>query len=323
MRVVFMGTGEIAIPTLRYLIDGSGREGFELVAVYTQPDKPVGRKLALTPPEIKTIAEAAGIPVIQPESFRGNEEAIAELNNLSPDLIVVMAYGQILPRVVLDLPEIACVNLHASLLPRHRGAAPIQAAIRDGDVESGITLMVVSPRLDAGAMILKKSLVLSCGETGGSLHDRLALLGPAILKEGLPILRTPHFSSEDQDESLATHTGKLSREDGEIDWTLDAADLERLIRAYDPWPGTTTNLPGDVPKRIKVYPFARMVPGEGPAPGTVISSDDRLVVQCGSGALSLEGDLQLDGKRRLPVAEFLRGCPIPVGTILGRGEIEV
>ncbi len=324
MRVVFMGTGEIAIPTLRGLIEASARRDLDLVAVYTQPDKPVGRKLVLTPPEVKVIAEAAGIPVHQPERFRGDEEVLRTLRLLAPDLIVVMAYGQILPRYVLTLPGIACVNLHASLLPRHRGAAPIQAAIRDGDAESGITLMEVSPRLDAGAMILKRSLRLAPNETGGSLHDRLALLGPELLSAGLPLFRNGDYPRELQDETLVTHTGKLSREDGAIDWSADAAAIERLIRAYDPWPGTTTVLPspGET-KRIKIYPFASVVEGTGAAPGTVIDAGEALHVQCGRDAVSLHGDLQLDGKRRLNVAEFLRGCPIPVGTILGGPEIEV
>lgn len=324
MRVVFMGTGEIAIPSLRCLIEASGRGELDLVAVYTQPDKPVGRRLVLTPPEVKVIALDAGIPVHQPERFRGDEEVLRTLRLLAPDLIVVMAYGQILPRSVLTLPEIACVNLHASLLPRHRGAAPIQAAIRDGDEVSGITLMEVSPRLDAGAMILKKSLRLAPDETGGSLHDRLARLGPELLAAGLPLFRDGDYPRELQDESLVTHTGKLTREDGAIDWTLEAAAIERLIRAYDPWPGTTTLLPspGET-KRIKIYPFASVLEGSGAAPGTVVAAGSTLVVQCGHGALSLQGDLQLDGKRRLPVAEFLRGCPIGVGTILGGPEIEV
>lgn len=324
MRIVFMGTGEIALPTLRWLLDHAGEEGGELVAVYTQPDKPVGRKQILTPPEIKVLALEHGIPVLQPERLKGDEGALAEFAAFRPDLAVVMAYGQILPRSLIRTPTLACVNLHASLLPRHRGAAPIQAAIRDGDSESGITLMHVVPKLDAGDMILKKSLPIRSDDTGGSLHDRLAELGPETIAEGLRLFRAGAPSAEPQDERLVTHTGKLGREDGEINWSRDTAALERLIRAYDPWPGTTTDLVlGGEHKKLKIHPCARAVTGSDAVPGTVLSSGSTLVVQTGDGALELRGDLQLEGRKRLPVAEFLRGSPIPVGTILGSREIAV
>lgn len=325
MRLVFMGTGEIALPTLRWLIGHAADGGDELVAVYTQPDKPVGRKQVLTPPEVKVVAEAAGIPVFQPERLRGDEAALHEFAALRPDLAIVMAYGQILPRALIRTPSIACVNLHASLLPRHRGAAPIQAAIRDGDAETGITLMHVVPKLDAGDMILKKSLPIHGDDTGGTLHDRLADLGPAVIAEGLSRFREGTPSAEPQDEALVTHTGKLGREDGGIDWTHDADFVARLIRAYDPWPGTTTTLAmADGPKQLKIHPFATVVPAESAAaPGTVLESGSRLVVQCGKDALAIEGDLQLEGRRRLPVDEFLRGTSIPSGTILGQREIAV
>jgi methionyl-tRNA formyltransferase len=324
MRIVFMGTGEIALPTLRWLLDHSGEEGGELVAVYTQPDKPIGRKQILTPPEIKVLALERGIPVLQPERLKGDEAALAEFAAFRPDLAVVMAYGQILPRALIRTPSLACMNLHASILPRHRGAAPIQAAIRDGDTESGITLMHVVPKLDAGDMILKKSLPIRPDDTGGSLHDRLAELGPEILAEGMRLFRAGTPTAEPQDDRLVTHTGKLGREDGEIDWSRDTATLERLIRAYDPWPGTTTDLVlGGERKKLKILPHSRPVPGSDVASGTVIASGSTLVVQAGDGALELCGDLQLEGRKRLPVAEFLRGSTVPVGTILGSREIAV
>jgi methionyl-tRNA formyltransferase len=325
MRLVFMGTGEIALPTLRWLIEHAADGGDELVAVYTQPDKPVGRKQVLTPPAVKVLAEAAGIPVFQPERLRGNEEALREFAALRPDLAVVMAYGQILPRALIRTPTIACVNLHASLLPRHRGAAPIQAAIRDGDAETGITLMHVVPKLDAGDMILKKTRPIHDDDTGGTLHDRLADLGPAVIAEGLQRFREGTPAAVPQDETLVTHTGKLGREDGEIDWFRDAAFLARLIRAFDPWPGTTTVLPAaEGAKQLKIHPFATVVPAvPEAAPGTVLESGARLVVQCGKDALALAGDLQLEGRRRLPADEFLRGTAIPAGTILGSREIAV
>lgn len=326
MRLVFMGTGEIALPALRWLIEHAADGGDELVAVYTQPDKPVGRKQILTPPAVKILAQAAGVPVFQPERLRGDEAALSGFAALRPDLAVVMAYGQILPKALLRIPSVACVNLHASLLPRHRGAAPIQAAIREGDAETGITLIHVVPRLDAGDMILKHTLAIRPDDSGGSLHDRLADLAPVVVAEGLRLFHDHEGSppAVPQEETLVTHTGKLGREDGEIDWTVRADDLERLIRAYDPWPGTTTVLPtADGPRQLKIHPFAQPAEGRGAAPGTVLESGPRLLVQCGEGALALGGDLQLEGRRRLPAEEFLRGAAIPVGTILGRREIAV
>lgn len=320
MRIVFMGTGEIALPTLRWLLDHAPEAGGKLVAVYVQPDKPVGRHQVLTPPEIKVVAQASGVPVYQPERLRGDGRALEELSALSPDLIVVMAYGQILPRAVIALPTLCCVNLHASLLPRHRGASPIQASVREGDAETGITLMHVVPRLDAGPMILRRALSIREDETGGTLHDRLADLGPEVMEAGMQ-----HFSSgvpegEEQNEAMATHTGKLTREDGEIDWSLSASLIERLVRAYDPWPGTMTSLQlnGKL-LRLKIHPSSRIVEGAfGNAPGAILESGPRLVIQCGGDALELCGDVQIEGRRRMTVAEFLRGTHLPEGLVLGR-----
>lgn len=320
MRIIFMGTGEIALPALRWLIErqASGADGHELVAVYTQPDKPTGRRQILTAPEIKILAEAHGIPVRQPEILRGNEAGLAEFAAFRPDLVVVMAYGQILPKVVIYTPTLACINLHASLLPRHRGASPIQAVIRDGDTESGITLMHIVAKLDAGDMILKESIPILPDDTGGSLHDRLAVLGPRLLERGLPLFRNGLPAAEPQEEGLVTYSGKLLRDDGEIDWTLDAADLERLIRAYHPWPGTTTSVTlGGERRKLKIHPPATVSEGNTSPPGTVLESGSRLVVNCGSGALVLSGDLQLEGRKRLSAPEFLRGTALPLGTVLG------
>lgn len=319
MRTVFMGTGEIGLNSLRWLIEESGHD---LVGVYTQPDKPVGRKQLLTPPEVKTIALDAGIPVFQPERLRGNAEALAEFAALETDLAVVMAYGQILPREIIEAPGLACVNLHASLLPRHRGASPIQAAIREGDRESGITLMHIVPALDAGDMILKHSLPITPDTTGGSLHDALAELGPGLLAEGLPLLESGTAAAEPQDESLVTYAPKLGREDGVIDWNAPAAAIERLIRAYDPWPGTTTLLPTEKgPAKLKLYPGATLAPSpRGESPGEAVAEEggNAFVVRCGDGGgLRFAGDLQLEGRRRMPVSEFLRGQAFPGRTKLG------
>lgn len=317
MRIVFMGTGEIALPTLRWLLDHGGEGGDGLVAVYTQPDKPVGRRQVPTAPEAKRLAEARGVSVFQPERLRGDESALGQFAELRPDLIVVMAYGQILPRALLALPTLGCVNLHASLLPRHRGASPIQAAIREGDAESGITLMHVVSKLDAGPMILKRALSIRPEDTGGSLHDRIAALGPEVVEAGLSLFREGRPEGEPQEESLATHCGKLSREDGEIDWSAGAGEVERLVRAYDPWPGTSTGLDlGEGRRSLKLFPPVRVVEGEGAAPGTVLEAGPRLVVQCGEGALEIAGEVQLEGRRRLAVEEFLRGAPLEAGLVL-------
>lgn len=316
MRIVFMGTGEIALPSLRWLIESSGHE---IVGVYTQPDKPVGRKQVLTPPEVKVVAEAAGIPVFQPETFRKNPEALAELAALEPDLQVVMAYGQILPRAVIETPRIACVNLHASLLPRHRGASPIQAAIREGDAESGITLMHIVPALDAGDMILKHTLPIAPDDTGGTLHDKLAEIGPDLLAEGLPLLASGDAPRTPQDESLVTYASKLGREDGVIDWQQPAAEIERLVRAYEPWPGTTTLFPTEkAPVKLKLFsPVAVVEVSDielAEAPGSVVAdpAGDSLLVRAGDGGIvRFRGAMQLEGRKRLSVADFLRGQSLP------------
>ncbi len=317
MRLVFMGTGEIALPSLRWMIDAQDSLGYEIVGVYTQPDKPVGRKQVLTPPEVKVLAGKAEIPVFQPETLRKNEAALEEFADLKPDLAVVMAYGQILPKSLIETPTVACVNLHASLLPRHRGASPIQAAIREGDPETGITLMHIVPKLDAGDMILKESIPIASDDTGGVLHDKLADLGPTLLKRGLPLLMSGEFESEPQDESEVTYSGKLERSDGHLDWSQSAKTLELLVRAYDPWPGTYTMIDlGDGPKKLKIFPHVSTSDLDDHPPGLVTHAPGGMRVGCGDGCLLIHGEVQMEGKKRLPVQEWLRGAQIPDGTIL-------
>jgi len=297
MRVVFMATGDIAIPSLQRLI---GFPGIEVVAVYTQPDRPFGRKLEMHPPEIKKVALAAGIPVFQPERLA---DAMTELRALRPDLIVVMAYGQILRRAVLTLPPLGCLNLHASLLPRHRGASPIQAAIRAGDTESGITVMHIAPALDSGDIILVKSIPIRPDETGGTLHDRLAELAPEALGDALEQIIAGTATRVRQDDALATYLGKLTREDGAIDWSRSSTEIERWIRAFDPWPGTHTEWQG---QKLKLFPPVQLSEGSG-RPGEILEAEgDRLTVACGSGALTL-GEVQVEGRKRLDIRAFLAG----------------
>ncbi len=308
MRVLFIGTGDIGLPTLRWLIDSPLHE---VVAIVTQPDKPAGRKLTLTPPATKVIAQAAGIPVLQPPKIR---HAVEELRALQADIAVVVAYGQILSRAVLDAPRLGCLNIHASLLPRHRGASPIQAALREGDPETGITIMFMDEGLDTGDMLLQSRTPISASDTGGSLHDRLAELAPAALAQSLDLIATGSAPRIPQDPTQATYAGKLSRADGSIDWNLDCERLARTIRAYAPWPGSQTRLHGTV---LKIHAAqARPEVSACPVPGTVLASQGSLLVACGRGALELT-EVQLEGSKRLPAAAFLNGHPITIGTRLG------
>lgn len=309
MRVVFMGTGDIGLPTLHSLLV---RPGAEVVAVVTQPDRPAGRGRQLRAPALKQVAGAAGVPVLQPVKLR-NSSAVAELAAFAPDVIVVMAYGQILPRAVLDLPRLACLNLHASLLPRHRGAAPIQAAILAGDAETGITVMHMAEGLDTGDMLLAHRLPIRPDETGGSLHDRLAALAPAALAEALDLLVAGVAPRTPQDHALATYAGRLSREDGWMDWSRPAAELERLVRAMNPWPAASTALPLADGGAARVKVFASEIVDATAAPGVVLATDgEGIVAGAGDGALRLR-EVQGEGGRRMPAGAWLLGRTVAVG----------
>lgn len=319
MRLVFAGTGEIGAPTLAWLLASGEALGIEVVGVLTQPDKPVGRHQRIEASAIKALALTHGLPVQQPLKIR-DADAVAALGALHPDVLLVMAYGQILPRPVLDLPSLACLNLHASLLPRHRGAAPIQAAIEAGDRYSGITVMYMAEGLDAGDVLLEKRLLLRRRETGGSLHDRLALLAPEALGEALTLLREGRAPRIPQDEGYVTYTGKLTREHGLISWE-SAAAVDRRVRAMNPWPGAYTLLPaegGHPERKVKVYSVIQSRSDSGGAlPGTVLAAETRgVLVAAGTGSVWLT-EVQMEGKRRLRAAEFLRGTPVPLGIVLG------
>src|SRR6266436_7831403 len=232
MRIVFIGTGEIGVPTLRALLDSE----HEVVAVVTESDKPVGREQRIEPPPIKEEVTKTRIPILQPAQIK-DQQATEEIRDFAPDVIVVVAYGQILPRAVLEIPRLACLNLHASLLPRWRGAAPIQAAIAAGDRETGITVMHIDEGLDTGDILLQRTIDIVPADTGGSLHGRLAKVAPEALLESLKLLAKGSAPRIPQDNALATYASKLKREDGKIDWTGPADAIERKIRAFDPWPG--------------------------------------------------------------------------------------
>ncbi|HEY5779893.1 MAG TPA: methionyl-tRNA formyltransferase [Terrimicrobiaceae bacterium] len=316
MRIVFLGTGAIGVPSLKALA-ASGVH--EIQAVFTQPDRPAGREMKLRPPPVKVAARALDLPVFQPAKIRASD-ARADLAALAPEVIVVAAYGQILPKAVLSLPRLGCINIHASLLPRHRGAAPIQAAIVEGDNETGITIMQMDEGLDTGDILLKVATPIEPGETAGSLHDRLALLAPAALLECLDRIACGTASRERQDAELATYAPKLSREDGKIDWKRSAVEIERRIRAMTPWPGAYTSiLLRNAKVTLKIH-RAELCEVDGGQAGTVVAAeDDGIVVAAGEGGIVLK-EVQIAGGKRLKVPDFLRGHPIPTGTQLAPEE---
>jgi methionyl-tRNA formyltransferase len=312
MRIVFIGTGEIGVPALQALL----KSEHEVVGIVTQADKPVGRAQLIEPPPIKKAVvsgapdtspartgRALPVPVLQPARIK-DRQAIEEIRALRPGVIVVMAYGQILPRDVLEIPTIASLNLHASLLPRWRGAAPVQAAIAAGDRETGITVMYVDEGLDTGDILLQRTIDIVPAETGRSLHDRLARVAPEALLESLELLAKGSASRTPQDNEHATYAPKLKREDGKIDWTGPADAIERKIRAFDPWPGAFMTISTNGTHNLKI--FSAAVVGLRGTPGEVLKREDELVVAAGKDALSLR-EVQLEGKRRMSAGEFLRG----------------
>jgi methionyl-tRNA formyltransferase len=312
-RVVFMGTGHIGLPTLEWL----GRANhIQLVGIVTQPDRPVGRHQGLSAPLPKKIGLSLGLPVLQPEKVR-QPDALATIAALAPDLIIVMAYGQILPKVLLEMPRQACLNLHASLLPKYRGAAPIQATILGNDRTTGITSMYMDQGLDTGDILLSRPIPIRRRETGGSLHDRLALLGPFVLAESLGLLLEQRAPRIPQDNLKATYAPKLERESGAIDWQNSCWFLDRQIRAMNPWPGAYTNIVATegTPRRLKVH-RALPVHRTQAAPGLVIGTSKRgIKVGCGNGSLLLL-EVQLEGKKRLAATEFAHGLRLKPGTVL-------
>jgi len=312
MRVVFMGTPEFALPSLRALVEG----GYNIVGVYTRPDRLAGRGQALTPPAVKTAALAYGLPVFQSPSLR-RPEAVAELASLKPDVIVVCAFGAMLPQPVLDIPARSALNVHPSLLPRHRGASPIAAAILAGDEQTGVTIMLVDPGMDTGPILSQRAIPISPWDTSGSLGERLAEVGAELLLEVLPRWLADAIEPQPQDDSLATQVSLLHKEDGAIDWNLPAIDIWRRVRAFNPWPGAFTTLAGQTLLIWEAWPLS--VGGAGEA-GTIlrltaeqrqmlppeVGEKEALTVQTGEGLLVVLR-LQLAGHRSLTAAEFMLG----------------
>ena len=307
LRTVFMGTPDFALQTLQGLIDA----GCNMVGVYTQPDRPKGRGKQLAAPPVKELAQQYDIPVYQPLKLR-QPEAVAELEALAPDLIVVVAYGQILPKSALDIPAHGCINVHASLLPKYRGAAPINKAIIDGETETGITTMYMDVGLDTGDMLIKKSLLIGPEETAGELHDRLASLGRETMEETLQQLCTGTLQREIQDDEQSTYASMMKKEDGRIDWSRSSLEIHNHVRGLDPWPGAYTSLNGELLKLARTSPDVT----NGGKAGSVVSADKNGVrIACGSGTLLVK-ELQLAGRKRLAAGDFLRGCSLETGTVL-------
>ena len=294
LRIVFAGTPEFAARHLQALLDA----GHPVVGVYTQPDRPAGRGQKLMPSPVKQLASQHNIPLFQPSSLR-DPMAQAELAALRPDLLLVVAYGLILPQAVLDIPRLGCINSHASLLPRWRGAAPIQRAIQAGDGESGVTLMQMEAGLDTGPMLCKVSTPICSEETAGGLHDRLAELGAQAMAAAIGPLVRGELRGEKQDDSLATYAHKLNKDEARIDWQQPATELDRQIRAFNPWPISHAQLDGETVKVLSAVPEQ----ASGPA-GTILSANkDGLTVACGEGALRLTR-LQMPGGKALAFADL-------------------
>ena len=312
LRIVFAGTPEFAAEHLKALLHSP----YQVVAVYTQPDRPAGRGQKLMPSPVKQLALQHEMAVYQPQTLR-DPAAQAELAALKPDLLVVVAYGLILPQVVLDIPRLGCINSHASLLPRWRGAAPIQRAIQAGDAQSGVTVMHMEAGLDTGPMLLKVSTPISADDTGGSLHDRLAELGPPAVLQAIAGLAGGSLRGEVQDDSLATYAHKLNKDEALLDWSRPAVELERLIRAFNPWPICHSSLNGAPLKVLAAQLVTEQAAGRG-APGEILAaSKDGLTVACADGALRLTR-LQLPGGKALNFADLFnsRREQFAVGSLL-------
>lgn len=306
MRIVFMGTPDFAVPSLQALIGA----GHDVCAVYTQPDKPQGRKQILTAPPVKTLALEHDIPVFQPNTLK-NEDEQARLRELAPEVIIVVAYGKLLPKAVLDIPPHGCINVHGSLLPRWRGAAPIQWAVIAGDEMAGVTTMQMAEGLDTGDMLLTYETKVGEEETAGELFDRLAQSGAELLTQTL--VKLDEITPRPQDDAQSCYAHMLDKQMAVIDWSKSAHEIDCLIRGLNPWPIALTALSGE---RLKVF-AAEKANGNG-EPGTVLEADPKkgLTVACGEGALGLT-EIQLVGGKRMKATDFLRGHAIEVGTKLG------
>jgi methionyl-tRNA formyltransferase len=313
MRIIFIGTGEVGLPALRALAQSPQHS---VLGVVTQPDKPVGRQLKLAPSPVKEEAFRLHLRVYQPEKI-GAASSIAQLRYLSPDLIVVAAYGQILSKAILELPRYGCLNLHTSMLPKYRGASPIHSAIAAGEKESGVTIMWMDEGLDTGDILMQQAVNLRRHETAQTLHDRLAKIGSDLLLKSIPLVETGHAPRLKQDPAKATLTKKLKKEHGHIDWDRPQREIDAHIRAMTPWPSAYAWIPqnGDERKMLKIFTtiISRAAKGK---PGEILRVDRHgVLVAARVGGLLLR-EVQLEGKKRMHAAEFARGFNLPVGLVL-------
>ncbi len=318
MNIIFMGTPDFAVPSLRVLLE----EGHQVTAVVTQPDRPKGRKRVLTPPPVKVEAEKHGLTVLQPEKLR-QADSVEALRQLRPDLIVTAAYGQILPKSVLELPPHGCINIHASLLPKYRGGAPIHHAVLRGEAVTGVTIMYMAEGLDTGDMIAKVELPIEDADTTGTLFEKLSIAGAELLRNTLPDLLAGRLQAVPQNETEAVYSPNIRREDERMDWSRPAMELWNQVRGLNPFPGAYTLWNGEV---FKIWASAKPQPsskaasgsGEGPfTPGMVVSSGEHGVeVMTGDGTLLLT-EIQPAGKKAMAAAEFVRGGQLAKGTVLG------
>lgn len=317
MKMIFMGTPHFAVSILESLIDG---KEYEIVGVITSPDKPVGRKQELTPPPVKTAAQKNSISVLQPERIK-NPDFAQKIKDLNPDIIVVAAYGKIIPADILSIPKNGCVNIHASLLPKYRGPAPIQAAIIEGEKETGITIMLMDEKMDTGPTLSQRSIVLDPQETAETLHNKLSKLGADLLADTLPKYLRKEIQPQPQDDSLASYCKMITREDGKLIWNKSSKELDRQVRAFTPWPGTFAFYNIQPNKRIKitkveVYQKEVATPDNSECPyGKIIFLPDTLLVKTGDGWLSLL-EVQLEGGQLMNAKDFMNGHQNMNGIIL-------
>jgi methionyl-tRNA formyltransferase len=318
LRIVFMGTPALAAHILERMVVAAGTD-FIVTGVVTRPDEPRKRGLRLGPSEVGAVAARARLPTLKPVKIR-TPEFLAELRSFAPDLLVIAAYGRILPNPVLEAPRLMPINVHASLLPRHRGAAPIEGAILAGDRESGVTIMRVIERMDAGPILLQRAIALAADETQGTLKEKLAELGAQTLIEAIAQFRSGKIIESAQDENLATYTTPIEKAHAAIDWSSDAVQIERMVRAYDPWPVARTTIGGEdlLIWRARVIDDDAAVDRGGAvaAPGAITELKPAPVVKCGAGSLALI-DVQAPSRRRMAAADYMRGRRVVVGTRLG------
>ncbi|MCH5190842.1 MAG: methionyl-tRNA formyltransferase [Oscillospiraceae bacterium] len=309
MRIIFMGTPDFAVPCLEALIKSEN----EVVGVFTQPDKPKGRGYELTPPPVKLCAEKYNVPVFQPKSMRDGE-ALNIINSLNAELIIVVAFGKILPAEILDSVKYGSINIHASLLPKLRGAAPIQWSILNGETETGVTSMKMDVGLDTGDMLLKKSIEITEDMTAGELHDKLSVLGAEVLLETLSALKSGSLAPQKQDDALSSYAPMLSKELSPIDFSKSAVCVHNQIRGLSPWPVAVTVLNG---KKVKIHKSRLSTVISSGNAGELVDNNGRLIVACGDGKCIEILELQLEGKKKTDAASFLRGHKTEIGTVLG------